>query len=320
MKKFLQLKNISFFVIFFCFFISISHADDLNITQYPVSPRPGDQVTLTLQSDTYNLKLANISWTIDGQPVDSGIGRKTLTLTASQSGVGQVVAVNVTEDGYDPSATQIIVQPNTNFILYEGADSYVPSFYKGRRLPAKEGVVRAAFFSFYNGNIVGLDGTDNSNYTWNVNGQDRSDLSGQNKIIDNLITKVTDNNLNIKVTKEDPQGNRKITETSVPLQNTDVVFYKTDEKKILKQVLADTEIGKKIYLLVEPFFYSVANKSDPALIYDWKINDVDTKTDTPWSVVFTGKNSGDDIKINLDITNEKKITQEDSKGFTFHVQ
>ena len=98
-----------------------------------------------------------------------------------------IISANIEQEGFDPSQIQKTVEANTNFILYEGADSYVPSFYKGRRLPAKEGLVRAAFFSFKDGEIVGLNNPTPDNYTWRVNGEDRKDLSGDNKIINNVL-------------------------------------------------------------------------------------------------------------------------------------
>jgi hypothetical protein len=233
--------------------------------------------------------------------------------------LGQVVVATVEQDGYNSDQIQKVVEANTNFILYEGADSYVPSFYKGRRLPAKEGTIRAGFFSFKDGSIQGLDGSSNANYTWKVNGDSQSSMSGVNKVVNNINTKVTDTNIQIEVTKEDQTQTRKTTDITVPLQSTQVVIYKTDEKKLLRQLLSDTETAKKIYLLVEPFFFSVNNKSDSRLGYTWKINDVESKTATPWSVVFSGKSS-DTVKINLDIFNNQKITQENSRGFTFKIE
>lgn len=304
--------------VIFLFLFSFSFAQEVTITQFPDSPREGEEVKLTLTSDKYNLNIANITWSIDGQVADSGVGRKTLVMNASTNGVAQVVIASIEQVGFDPSQAQRVVEANTNFILYEGADSYVPPFYKGRRLPAKEGTVRTAIFSFRDGDITGLN-SGNDTYTWRVNGEDRKDLSGPNKIINNILTKVTDNLLTVRIVKEDPQQNKKITDMSIPMQKTEVVVYKTDEKKLLHQVLGDTETAKQIHLLVEPFFFSISSRSSNELSYIWKINDIETKISTPWSVVFSGKEK-DSVKINLDLLNNQKITQDNSRGFTFRIQ
>lgn len=298
---------------------SLAFALDLSITQYPESPREGEEVKFTLQSDKYDLDTASTTWLVDGEVADSGIGRKTLSVKAPQNGLTQIIAVTVEQEGFNPGQAQKVLEANTNFILYEGVDSYVPSFYKGRRLPAKEGNVRAAFFSFKDGNISGLDSSDSANYVWKVNGEENTPLSGVNRIVNNILTRVTDDVLNLSVSKETANQAPKIAEAVVPLQKTEVIVYKTDENKLLKQVLGDTETAKKIFLLVEPFFFSIPDKTSKDLVYTWKINDIESKISTPWSVVFSGKDR-DSVQINLNIVNNKKITQENSRGFTFKVE
>lgn len=318
MKKSLDFKKV---IGVFIFFISFSFvfAADLTIKQFPESPREGEEVKLTIESDKFNLNSADITWLVDGQVVDNGVGRKALIINASSNGLTQIILAKVEQEGYEPAQIQKVVEANTNFILYEGADSYVPSFYKGRRLPAKEGLVRAAFFSFKDGEIDGITGNSTDNYTWRVNGEDKKEYSGQNRIINNILTKVTDSVLELRVIKEDANRSKKITQVNVPLQKTEVVVYKTDEKKMLKQVLDDTEISKNIFLLVEPFFFSVPSKKSNNLKYVWKINDIETAISTPWSVVFSGKER-DTVTINLDVINNQKITQDNSRGFTFKIE
>jgi len=304
--------------IFFSIF-SISFAADLNVTKYPESPKEGEEIKLTLTSDKYNLDLAEITWTLDGVELDSGTGRKILNFKTSSSGQTQVIVTKVTQEGYNDSQIQTVIEANTNFMLYEGVDSYVPNFYRGRRLPAREGTARVGFFNFKDGEIAGFSGNSNGNYYWSINGEDKADLSGQNKMVNNIISKVTDNTLSIKTIRVSSDGSSKTNNLTVPLQQTETVIYKTDENRLTRQPLSDTEIGKKIILLVEPFFFSVTNKRDANLIYTWKINDIATVISTPWAAMFSGKES-DSVKINLDIANNKKITQESSEGFTFKVE
>jgi hypothetical protein len=316
LKNLLSLLSFLFFTLFS---ISTVSAQNVSVKQFPDSPREGEEVKLTLESDKYDLNIATVTWTVDGEEVDSGVGRKTLSIKASSNGLAQIILAKVEQEGFDPDQIQKVVEANTNFILYEGVDSYVPSFYKGRRLPTKEGTARAAFFSFKDGAIVGLTNSSTDTYSWKVNGEENAALSGQNKIINNIQSKVTDNVLSLRISKLDSKQNIKVAEATVPLQKTETIVYKTDEKKLLRQVLNDTEVGKKIFLLVEPFFFSVADKKDSKLLYDWKVNDVETKIATPWAVVFSGKER-DSVRINLKLINNQKITQENSRGFTFKVE
>ena len=313
------MKTFLFLCFSLLFTINSAFASNLDIRQFPESPKEGEEVKLNLESDKYDLDISTITWSVDGAQVDSGVGRKTLSIKAPTNGLAQIILVKVSQEGFDDGQVQKVIEANTNFILYEGVDSYIPSFYKGRRLPSKEGNIRAAFFSFKDGQIAGFGDTTRDEYSWNINGEDKKEYSGQGKIINTIQTLTVDNFVNLKISKRDNTQNIKTAETNIPLQKTEVLVYKTDEKKLLKQVLLDTEIGKKIYLSVEPFFFSVTNRKDSKLLYDWKINDVATTIITPWSVVFSGKER-DSVKINLKLINNQKVTQENSRGFTFKIE
>jgi hypothetical protein len=249
--------------------------------------------------------------------VDQGVGRKTLAIKTSQNGLAQIVAVKVEQSGFDSASAQKVVEANTNFILYEGADSIVPLFYKGRRLPPKEGTVRVAIFSFKDGNIVGLGGVGTHNYTWRINGEEKPKMGGENRIINNIIPMITDNALDIKVIKQDSSdGSSRVSQIKVPLQSPELMLYRTDDSRLLKTPIGDTEVGKTLRILVEPFFFTGSSKSDPDLLYTWKIDDVTTKPGKPWDTLLTAKVDRP-IKINLDLINNKKISQSAARGFTY---
>ena len=116
MKKFLGL----FFSIIFA--NQFVFASDLTIRQFPESPREGEEVKLTLESDKYNLNIANITWSVDGQESDSGVGRKTLSLKAPTNGLAQIILAKVSQEGFNDDQIQKALEANTNFILYEGVD------------------------------------------------------------------------------------------------------------------------------------------------------------------------------------------------------
>jgi hypothetical protein len=317
-KYFLLRTSFTLFILIFLFQMEVS-AQDLSIRQYPENPKEGEEVKLTLSSDKYDLNRSSIVWSVNGEEVDTGVGRKTLTFKTSPTGSAQIVLVRVSQEGYNDAEIQTVVEANTDFLLYEGYGSYVPSFYKGRSLPAKEGTANVAYLSFANGEISGFSTENGNNYTWKVNGEEKKDLSGANKMINKIISKVTDEVLNISVFKEDFGGNIKNTELTIPLQKTEVVVYKTDELKQNKQPIENIEVAKKLYLLVEPFFFSVGSKKDKNLVYTWKVNDIKNDIVNPWGAVFSGKER-DSVRINLDIINSKKLTEEASVGFTYKIE
>jgi hypothetical protein len=316
-----MLKNIFKIFSLFCFaFFTYSSvfAEDLIFRQYPQNPKEGEEVKLTLESDKYNLGNAKITWIVDGSERDNGVGRRTFTLLVTNDKPAQVVVVRVEEEGLNDGSAQTIVELSSDFILYEGADSYTPPFYKGRALPAKEGRVRVVNLSFKDGVITGFKNADSANYTWKINGQDKNEYSGQNRILNTINTTVTDSSLNLQIMKLE-NGGTKISSSNISLKTPEVVLKRLDDKKLTKRNLKDTETGKELRVLVEPYFFSTESKESSNLKYIWKINNRENSISTPWIVLFSGKEN-ESVKINLDLYQERKLSQEASRGFTYRVE
>ena len=301
----------------FVFVFSYSHADDINIRQYPERPRAGEEVRINLLSNVYNLNIADITWTLDGVEIDTGIGRKTVFFKTNLDGRSQNLLVFVEQEGLNSQQISIDIVPNTNYLIYEGVDSYVPTFYKGRRLPAREGTVRVAYFAFSEGEIANLTG--DGSYEWNVNGEERVEYTGAGRILNSILTRITDTALTLQVTKYSNNGVASIAEEVIPLESTQTLLFRTDADQIIKYPVKQIEATRNLYIVVEPYYFSVLNKRDPNLVYTWKMNDIAYPVSTPWSVVFEGKDP-QDIKMNLKVINNKKITQESDVGFTFKVE
>ncbi len=301
-----------FFFLVFNFYDSVLAAD-LFISKYPETPKEGEEVTLTLESSTYNLNKANIEWSVNGKIVDSGVGRKTLTERTPLGG-SKVVRVNITEEGQESINAETTIIANTSYIFYEGADSYVPAFYKGRRLPAQEGLVRAAVFEIDNGNVS--KNNSGKNYSWKINGQDSKESSGFGKTLNTLKGNIIDKSLSLKI-KIEPDGLlAKLTDVFILLQKVEAIIYKTDEKNLVQNAVGQTENGREMYMSVEPYFFSVQNKRDNYLTYSWKINDNPVNITSPWFLKLSNKEK-EITRIVLNIFQKNKLTQENDVGFTF---
>lgn len=306
------MKKICFFFLIFNFYNMVL-ADDLSISKYPETPKEGEEVTLTIESSTYDLNRATIEWSVDGRVVDSGIGRKTLIEKAPPAGT-KIISLKITQDGLDTGVAQTTITPNTSHIFYEGADAYVPPFYKGRRLPSQEGQIRATVFDFNDAKFV--ENTSKNNYTWIVNDQNNNEVSGFGKTLNIIKPKVVDKSMTIKIKEEVDGAPTKFADVLIPLQKTETVLYKTDSQNLLQMAVNSTESGSEMYLNVEPYFFSVNNKRSSLLTYTWKINNSPISISGPWFLKITNKEK-EITQIILNIFQNKKLTQENEVGFIF---
>ena len=299
---------------------SFAQAADVIIRKSNENPKEGETVKLTLESDKYNLSNAKITWYVDGNESDSGVGRRTFSVLMQNQNPVQVISVSVQEEGLDDSQAQIILEISGEILLYEGYNSTVPLFYKGRSLPGKEGAMNVQLMSFKDGEITDFRPSQFSNvlYTWKINGQEKPELGGVHKAQNVLQTRVVDSGISVQILKQD-ENSGKESRLNIPLQQPEILMYKLSENKLTKTIVKDTEIGKSLNLSIEPFFFSTNNKYSTDLKYTWKINNQENSISTPWFISFSGTRS-ETVKINLDINNSQKITQKASRGFTYKVE
>jgi hypothetical protein len=305
------------FLFFSLTFLQNVFALDLQFEQKPETPKEGEEVILRLSSKDYDLKISDISWLINGEKVDSGVGRTIFKFNADKNGNSLIVTVVVNQDGIESSTQDIVIAPNTLFIISEGKESYTPPFYKGRNLANKEGIVRAALISFKDGEIVGVNKDNPKSISWSLNGENKKELSGINKIIAEWQAKTIDKNFDVIVNKEDIDGdNKKSAQTNINLKNSDVIIYKTDPFKFLKSVAREYESGIDQRLLVEPFYFSAKSRTDNRISYDWKVGDSKPTLLTPWFIKLGSAIEGE-VNLGFKIFQREKLTQELERNIIF---
>ncbi len=147
---------------------------DLSLSTIPINPQPLQNVQIRLNSNGFDLTQASIVWVYNGATVASGIGKTMITVVAPAN--GRVGTISATANGSDFSATTatLILRPASVDVLWEGADSYTPPFYKGRALPANNGLIRVVA-------IPTISAPRGLTYTWQENDSALPDASGYEK-------------------------------------------------------------------------------------------------------------------------------------------
>lgn len=319
-RSFLSVVTILFLLIVASTNFVFGQVPDILIKTSNENPREGESVKLTLDSSKYNLNNANITWYIDGNELDQGVGRKTFSVLMTNQNPVQVVTVTVTEEGLDDGQAQIILEISGEILLYEGYNSSVPPFYKGRSLPGREGSVNIQLLSFKDGEITDFKPSQYSNtlYTWKINGEEKQELSGAHKPQNILNSRVVDNSLRVEILKQTANSG-KLTQINIPLQQPEILLYRESENKLSKTYQKETEVGKEINMIVEPFFFTTTNKYSDDLKYTWKINGLENSISTPWYVTFAGSRA-ETVKLEVTLANTRKITQTVAKAFNYRVE
>jgi hypothetical protein len=298
----------------------------LEIVASPENPEPGQPVTLTLNSLSYDLDRLKITWSVDGQNKSSDFGLKTFSVQAGKNGQKTTVRATVDTATDGPQQAEIFIVPSIVDLVYESL-AYTPPFYKGKALNPNQGTVIVVAFPELIKNGVKLL-TQNIIYTWEKNGVVQGSASGlgKNTFIFSGSVPIRDAQIKVTVTSID----RTISasrEVNIPNIAPKIIFYEDSpvygimfNKAIVGTVRLLTDEFKAISF---PYFMSVGYSGNQDLNYKWSVNGTLTENlDTDrTAMVFRQEGPGaGSANINLRVENLNRIFQFGENGFVINFE
>lgn len=147
---------------------------DLSIESIPSNPAPFSSVQLSVSSYAIDVNQATITWKYNNKIISSGIGKRTVTITAPNSGVVATVEAMAEAPGIDPITETITINPASVDVLWEALDSYTPPFYKGKAKPSTGALIKVVAIPAYNA-------PKQLSFEWTHNDSAAQDASGIGK-------------------------------------------------------------------------------------------------------------------------------------------
>jgi hypothetical protein len=292
---------------------------DIVLSISPEYPNPNQNVNAILSSYVINLDKANISWSVNDQEMNVGVGKKSFSFKMSDLGSSTVLSATIeTIDGQNLSKT-INITPADVDMLWEAYDAYVPSFYRGKALAPSQGQFKIVAMS----NLINQSGKVNMNnlsYIWKKDDKIQSESSGWGKSSFIFQNSYLDRDNTVEVKVSDISGNTnasgRITLNTV---NPKILFYKNDPQLGIKWETAlsngfsinrDGEI-----LVAEPYFFSPKNINLSELTFDWFLNKGKIATPSPKNILSIKPEAGQSgsATIKLEINNINTLFQSMSK-------
>lgn len=283
--------------------ITYAQSTPLYIDQYPKQLKPEEDVFFTLKStEDFNLAETNIVWKVDNVTYDQGIGRTTFKTKTPKQNTSRTVTAYIQVPGQNPIYISLPLRASPFTLLYEGNNSITPPFYKGRKLPAKEGSAR-----------IGVLTVGTGYKTEFIVNSDKAVIAANNLILTN--SRITEDTLEVKATINQNANPVAYITKKIPLVDPEVLLFRENKDTGLRLPVLGSEKGKDLYIAVEPYFFSGVNKYDDSVRYIWKLND-EVKTITePWFVKLTSTNP-QTSQAHLEMRQVDKITQHAEKVFT----
>ena len=245
-------------------------SSDILVDVIPANPNPGESVTINLNSYSLDINSSSITWLVNGKSVQSGIGKKSYTLTAGSAGSETTVTIKLAD-----LETKIIIKPSVMVVLWQADDSYVPPFYKGKALPARDSTVKIVAMPEIKVGSTYLN-PKNMTYSWRKDFTNDEEASGYGKNSFSYVSDYLDasNYIEVNATTTD-QKYSSTSNTTVGTFAPKIVFYRNEENLGTRFETAVTDghsIVDKEILFAAPFFISPKDIRNPRLVWTWSIN------------------------------------------------
>lgn len=282
----------------------------VRMTMNPLHPRPGETVTIALESSLIDLVRSVVAWEVDGRPrASSGTS---LSIVAPALGSRVSVRAIVTTPENSLVEASLVITPTELDLLYE-SDSYTPPFYRGRALPSAGSTLRLQAiprFKKPNGSLIP---TNEIIFTWRKNGQVLGSISGRGKATATIPSPLlfsTDTIAIEAATRDDAySGSARV---SVSAADPVIRLYEDHPLYGLRlnhafSTSTDTT-ARELTLAAIPFFASVNSPLDPALSYEWGVNGtvVETNEGTRNALTIGGAEGGE-ARVSLNLTHATNI-------------
>ncbi len=307
---------------FFTFAQNIATSFNLNVS--PANPAPGESVSVSVSSSQFNIDLANISWSLDGKVVSSGIGEKTFSLKAPVGGKTSVVLVTVTPSKGQSIEKSVNISSGDLDLIWESVDGYTPPFYRGKTLPIKQSVIKIVAIPDVRSSSGSNAKINDFVYSWRKDGSNMAGQSGLAKNSFQFANQILDQNNRIDVSATN--GTKTVENSMIITPFTpEIVFYKFDQDKgmsALEKAFTDTvnvSNQPRYTIAAEPYFLKKNFLKDKNVTFTWKLNNQEAKAGVKNNLGIVTSNKGM-ISLQLNYDEGDKLFRAINGGLRIFVQ
>jgi len=290
---------------------------ELILELQPEFPRPGEEVTITLNDYRGGTYGSAVTWLFNGNVIAEAENKRSTKVTAGALGTSDTIEVVLSKPGGGREVITSVVRPVYLDIIVE-PQTRVPNFYLGRALPSIQSMV----------NVTALvnDGRFRNDlvYTWRVNRKvlEGGPIRSQNKM---SFEMPMGNEAILSLTVTEPTGRvlaRRA--TFIPSVSPEMRFHTVSSLYGVNTKAIDDEyvlIGNSTTVRAEPYYLDSRVYNNPD-IAQWQINNVtsDTVGNNPYEVTIqrVGLSGTTNLEFHVrDTTNQVLQGTEDSIQIRF---
>lgn len=278
----------------------------MSIDLQPPYPKPGQEVTATINDYSGMTYGSEITWVLDGGVIPDAQNQRSAVVIAGEIGETTVIeaVLSLPQGGTEVLRTQI--QPAYIDIIIE-PQTRVPDFYLGRSLPSIGSIVNAT--ALVNTGVFRNDLV----YTWRLNRQviERGPIRGRNQVSFETPRGV-DAILSLQVTEPTGKvlGQRAIL---LPSVYPSLHFYEVSSLLGIKQIPVKGElpfVGNTLTVRAEPFHLDTNVFNNPD-VSEWEVNNQASSPSAgnPYEVTLQKNSESGQINLNFHVRDTTQVLQ-----------
>jgi hypothetical protein len=307
-----------FFILFLFIFGTFTHtasaqldmqelvSPQLLLETEPEYPRPGEEVTITINDYRGGTYGSNVTWLYDGQVVDSAENRRSVTIVAGALNTPTKVEAVLSKPSGGREVLSTTIRPVYLDIVIE-AQTRVPDFYLGRSLPSIGSMVNAT--ALVNDGRMRTDLV----YTWSLDRQvlEGGPIRGRDQV--SFAMPMGDNAI-LSVQATEPSG-RVLARRAifVPSVQPSVSFHEVSTLFGVKQSPIDSElilVGNTGTVQAEPYHLDTRVYNNPA-VAQWKIDNSSQQNTggSPYQITFQQTGLTGSVKLGFQVRDTTQVLQ-----------
>lgn len=297
------------------FNISSSLPNELGVDIVPTYPRPNEMVFISLTLYTDDLNSANISWYQDGKNVLEGRGETKYSFKTGKIGEETKIEIKIKLLSGASFSKTFTLNPASVDLVWE-ANSYVPPFYKGRALHARQGNLKIVAMPEFikNGKRIS---PQNLVYEWSNGVETYQNQSGFGKNVLALNGSLLGRTEEIEVLVTDPMNNLVANNfINIAPIDPEIIFYENNPYygpifDSAVQNIFDLKTNE-VQIWAAPYYFTKENAD--GLKYEWRLNNatVSNLSDSRTAIFKKPEGESGQSNISLNIENLNRVLQQAS--------
>lgn len=290
-------------------------SDSVDIMTLPAFPGTNQDVSVRIESYSFDLNSSEIIWALNGIIKNKGVGKKDFYFRTGEIGSASLIKIIIkTKEGKNIEKS-LVVRPAGVDIVWQ-ADSYAPPFYKGKSLYSYQShITMIALPDMANQSGAKLN-PESLIYKWSKDGKVLGGVSGygKNKFSFTKLIISSPTEIEVEVMSSDKEIRTSGSIILDPVEPKVVLYENNPLYGIIyeKAAIGNFKMnGNEITLSASPYFFGAEEINNGKLKYNWSMNGQNiNEKQSAREITFRNAAGGSgSTRISVDLQNDEKELQ-----------